>query len=207
MERVGHGIFAWDGKERRTDRYGSFVVGFSPYESSERVAAHLDLKVLSTLLGKRVHVACTVVKTRPSGHIGDLTHKLKPSTPDVGESVDLGVGTLGFEDAGYDGLTSVLLKPEDGRKAFWIDPRKFYRLHDQTVDLFIVETDEPFSPVPCLQPAGDADETVDIGDGSFQAKTHRTEFRVAPDILSLGDGAFIVSPPTGLEPGRRRRMQ
>lgn len=207
VDRVGHGIFCWNGSERRGDRYGAFVVGYAPYEGNERVAAHLDIAALRPLVGKRVHVHVAVVKTRQSGHLGDLFHGWIPSTPNEGEIVDLGVGMLGLEDAGWDSLTAVVLEPEDGRTTFWIDPRKFYRLHDQTVDVMIVETDEPFSPAPDFT-AALAEETVDDGDGGFQAKTKRNSaFRVEPDIERLGGGTFIVVPPTGLERGRRRKIR
>lgn len=43
--------------------------------------------------------------------------------------------------------TSVGLEPEDDRPTLWLDPRALYRLHDQTVDLFVTDGgDEPWRP-------------------------------------------------------------
>jgi hypothetical protein len=207
QERVGHGVFGWNGTERRTDRYGAFVVDAKPYESNERVANFLDASGLQSLIGKRVHVRCKVVTNRVSGHIGDLALKIKPSKPEVGEEVDLGVGVLGLEVAGYGGLTAIVLQPGDGRPHFWIDPHKLYRLHDQTVDVFIEATDADFSPVPKFE-ATTEPETIETGDGAFQAKgvTDGEPFRIPADIERLGDGMFILSRPTGMEAGRRRKI-
>ena len=201
-ERVGHGIFSWNGQERRTDRYGSFIVDAQNHEQGARAAAYLDLKALKNLVGKRVRVWCVVVETRTSGHIGDLFHGIKPSTPNVGEVVDLGVGTLQLEDAGFNNLTAITLHPKDGRKTFWIDPRRFYRLHDQTVDVFVEATDAEFSPKPNLEAADDS-ESIDTGD-NIQVKGSKPG-HIAPDVERLGDGMFVMTPPGG-KPGRRRKI-
>jgi hypothetical protein len=149
-KRVGHGVFGWNGQERRSDRYGAFVLVDSPYSGKHQASAKLDMVALKKVEGKRVRIACVVVETRQSGHVGDLFHNIYPTTPDVGEVVDLGVGILRLEDAEYPGedRTAVVLEPGDDRKHFWIDPRKLYRLHDQTVDLFVEPTDADFTPRP-----------------------------------------------------------
>jgi hypothetical protein len=95
-ERVGHGVFGWSGTERRTDRYGAFVLAATAYASSDRIANHLDVKALRLLNGKRVHITCKVVTNRESGHAGDLALKVFPTTPDVGEVVDLGVARFAW---------------------------------------------------------------------------------------------------------------
>jgi hypothetical protein len=208
--RDGHGIFTWDGGERRSTRYGAFVLSCEPVESNDRTAAYLDLKVLRALEGKRVHVRCVVVAARKSGHIGDLAHGIFPTTPEVGEEVDLGVGTLRLEPAPFDGLTQVTLVPGDGRDRVWIDPHKLYRLHDQTVDLFVEETTEDFTPEPYLV-ASDRPESVDVGDGTFQITgvkhgTNVENLRIEPDIERLGDGLLLLKMPDGLEAGKRRKV-
>ena len=68
--------------------------------------------------------------------------------PDVGEVVDLGVGTIAIQPSWEASGVAVALRPDDGRADFWIDPRKLYRLHDQTVELFAEPTDEPADPPP-----------------------------------------------------------
>jgi hypothetical protein len=207
QERVGHGIFGWSGTERRTDRYGAFVLEAKPYDSSERVANHLDVAGLQPLIGKRVRVTCKVVANRESGHLGDLSLKIKPSKPEVGEVVDLGVGVFSLEPAGFGGLTAIVLQPGDGRPHFWIDPHKLYRLHDQTVDLFIEATDADFSPAPDCR-ATTEPEVIETGDGAYQAKgvTDGVPFTIPADIERLGDGLFVLHPPTGMEAGRRRKL-
>jgi hypothetical protein len=204
-ERVGFGNLTWDGGERRTDRYGSFVLEHVTYEGKDRVAAFTDLKVLRTLVGKRVHIRCVVRAARKSGHVGDLFHQIFPSMPEVGETVDLGVGILKLADAGFNNLTSIVLEPNDGREHFWIDPRKLYRLHDQTVDLFVDETDTDFTPAPQIMSQAGSDESIDTGD-NIQVKNERPGGRVAPDVERLGDGMFVMTPPGG-EFGRRRKIE
>jgi hypothetical protein len=62
------------------------------------------------------------------------------------------VGTLEIDWTGTqsDGVPAVVLRPGDPRDELWIDPRKLYRLHDQTVELLIEETEDAFSSVAVL---------------------------------------------------------
>lgn len=207
--RVGHGILSWNSTERRSDRYGAFVLGQCNFEDNVRVAAHLDEPALRGLIGKRVRVLCKVVANRGSGHLGDTHHGIKPTTPEVGEVVDLGVGTLRLVDAGFGGMTAVALEPNDGRKHFWYDPYKLYRLHDQTVDLFIEETSDEFSPAPTLKAHEGGPEQIETGTGYAQVKgvEEGVEYFVPADVERLGGGMFVLSHPTGMEAGRRRKME
>jgi len=206
VERVGHGIFGWNGKERRTDRYGAFVLGERPFDGNREAAAYLDIPALKELVGKRVHITCVAVKTRKSGHVGDLFHKIHPTTPAVGEVVDLGIGVLHLDNAGYEGRLAVVLEPGDGRLKFWMDPHKLYRLHDQTVDLFVEPTEEDFTPAPNLTAQGK--EAVDNGDGSFQVKGMKDgeRFTIPGTITKLGAGMFVLDPASGREKGKRRKI-
>lgn len=210
-ERVGHGIFTWAGMERRTDRYGSFVLGDQPSPGKRLTAPFLDLKALKRLEGKRVHVVCKVVVARKSEHIGDMFHGFAPSTPKVDEEVDLGVGVLHLEDAGFDGLTAVVLEPHPTRQHFWMDPRKLYRLHSQTVDLFITKTAKPCSPKANFKKELTFETepvSMDIGDGTMQHKSKipdGVELHIAGDVERLGGGLMIVTPPGG-EKGKRRKI-
>jgi len=201
MERVGHGVFGWSGTERRTDRYGAFVL------AADRIANHLDVKALRLLNGKRVHITCKVVTNRESGHAGDLALKVFPTTPDVGEVVDLGVGTLCLEDAGYDNMTAVALVPNDGRDTFWFDPRKLYRLHDQTVDVFIEETTADFTPAPVFESTSDP-VSFDVGDGYIQTKGTKdgVSYLAPPKVEKIGDGLFTMSHEPHVA-GRRRKLE
>lgn len=193
---VGHGVFSWDAAERRSNRYGSIHLDDVPYNGVKVCSSYL--RVLLLPVGKRVRITAKVVEARDSGHIGDLFLKISPSRPEVGEEVDLGVGVL--ETAkGYDGTLSLVLQPNDGRKELWIDPRKLYRLHDQTVDLYVEETSDPFSEAPvisCDEPDGAI--CTGIGDNSLQMKRvpedrlTEGQLKVCPEFKRLGDGLFSL---------------
>ena len=128
--KIGQGVFGWDGEERRSNRYGSFNL----------LHSNCKVSIPTKLYGKRVRITCKVLKSRKSKHIGDLFLGIGPTQPEVGEVIELGVGVLHTEPCDWDerGNPTIILKPEDGRRELWIDPRKLYRLHDQTVEVFIV---------------------------------------------------------------------
>lgn len=162
--QVGHGIFMWDVEERREQRYGFFFMAPTTFDEKTHVSATLDTDYLAERVGKRVKAYCIVTESRQSNHAGDRAIDVLPSTPADGERVDIGVGLL-VRGTAYDGSPSVGIQPSDGRCAFWTDPRSWYRLHDQTVDLFVEETEEPFSEVPPFRPV--LNETAfSVGDGS-----------------------------------------
>ncbi len=187
---VGFGIFMWDAIERRSNRYGSFFMADAPYDGSLTVTPRLD--DLMALVGKRVRVACKVVESRVSVHIGDLFLDITPTRPNVGEVIELGVAELGLGTAD-DGKTSILMYPEDRSRDLWIDPRKFYRLHDQTVELYIEPTDAPLSPrVMCFDGASDGIKAD--GEGGIQTKNvdPATVKRIAPRLTRLGEGLFTI---------------
>jgi hypothetical protein len=152
MQMLAHGVFTWSGSERRSDRYGSFILLAEPYGASPVTVPTYDTALAQKLSGKRVRIVVTVVETRRSGHIGDRFLNIYPTTPEVGEQIELGVGIFSTQpDEGDPKITSTILAPGDGREAFWLDPRKLYRLHDQTVDVFVEETDAEFTPAPDLK--------------------------------------------------------
>jgi len=88
-------------------------------------------------MSERYGTLIAIVKeTRPSGHVGDFFRGLQPSTPKIGERIELGTGTIFYDDH-----ETIGLRPDDGRDRDWLDPRKLYRLHDQTVELYFVATE------------------------------------------------------------------
>ena len=205
MKKIAHGVFGWDAGERQTNRYGGFQLVDRPYEGPVAATPSFDRDSAAEYVGKRVRVVAKVVEARKSGHAGDKFLKCYPTTPDVGEEIVLGVGIFGLTTNSYDrSIVKVELEPEDGRRELWIDPRRLYRLHDQTVDLFVEETNEPCSPKAEFQES-EADGMISNGDGSFQVKnvelSGRT--RIHPRIESLGDGMFIMSPPASAPAGTR----
>jgi hypothetical protein len=130
-----------------------------------------------------------VTETRESGHIGDLFHGFAPSMPDVGEVVDLGVGILDAERVEWCDDPTIVLKPGDGREHFWYDPRKLYRLHDQTVDLFVEETGDPFTEVEYKKPNEDGVVSTGGDDGALQSKSVDIEDidKVCPEFERVGE--------------------
>jgi hypothetical protein len=116
MTLLGTGRLTWNRGERITDRYGAIYLLADGDSLSEGTnIAHI--RVFDPLLGKHGKLIAEVIETRESTHIGDLFHGFAPVTPDVGENIVLGEGTL-FTETETDGKTTwsmVGLKPDDGR--------------------------------------------------------------------------------------------
>lgn len=130
------GIFSWPGAERRSDRYGMLLICPMNYDETAHATVTLDVPRLERMAGSRVSLRAEVVEARDSGHIGDIFRGLYPTKPDIGETHDLGTGTLRVSPSGFDESPIVFgLEPDDGRDTDWFDPRILYRLHDQTVRL------------------------------------------------------------------------
>lgn len=124
MEEIGTGVLDWDRGERISDRYGSVQLFDNPGPRKRPVELRQEQE------GMRGHLIAVVRETRDSPHIGDLFHRVFPSTPSVGDNIVLGEGTLFFQD------NAVGLVPDESRKTLWLDIRALYRLHNQTVTLF-----------------------------------------------------------------------
>jgi hypothetical protein len=142
MTLLGTGRLTWNRGERVTDRYGAVYLLASGDSMTE--ATHIAPITLSPeLVGKRGQLIAEVIETRESTHLGDWFHGFAPSTPDVGEKIVLGVGTL-FKENEHDDTGQrwimVGLKPDDGREEFWLNPKKLYRAHEQTVKLWFKES-------------------------------------------------------------------
>ena len=84
------------------------------------------------------------------------------------------------------------MSADDGRETMWMDPRKLYRLHDQTVALYLTETDEPCSPAPDLSTTDGG--AIDNGDGSVQTKPQggKAVRTIKPRVERIGDGMFAL---------------
>lgn len=188
---VGYGIFMWMPMERRSNRYGAFFLAASTYDESVKVAPHIDESELTKLLTKRVRVTCKVVESRESGHCGDSFLEIVPSKPEVGEVVDLGVAML-FMAKTPEGDTQVVMKPGDDRTDLWIDPRKLYRLHDQTVHLYVEPTEDDFTPAADLKLNGTG--SVVVEPGAYQTKKAPLPTRGPVETETLGGGMFLIRP-------------
>jgi hypothetical protein len=123
---IGTGILNWPRFERISDRYGSINLNEPGDVTIE----------LSSVTGYGQLVA-EVKEIRQSRHVGDFCRELSPTTPTLGEILILGEGRVFFDD-----YNTVGLKPADGRNSDWLNPKVLYRLHEQTVDLYFVKTEE-----------------------------------------------------------------
>ena len=128
------GILSWPAVERRSDRYGMIGLSSANYHGTATSSVELNLHELAKWTGFKVHIIARVIEARESGHVGDLFRQIFPSIPKVGEVVDLGSGFL-IVGGQQEDMRVFGLRPEDGRKTDWFDPKKLYRLHDQTVEL------------------------------------------------------------------------
>jgi hypothetical protein len=190
MKKVGHGVFGWPASERRSNRYGAIHLSDRPYEKPAVTKVEIDRPALYALNGLRVRTMCKVVETRTSGHVGDLFLGIYPSTPEVGEEVDLGAGLLTVRPS-YDEWPDFVFLPKEPRPELWLDPRKLYRLHD-------------FTPMAEL-PANNEESAISAGDGylQFKEKEGKEVVSVLPKIEDLGEGMLLVTSPGAGKIGER----
>jgi hypothetical protein len=185
----------WYSSERVTDRYGAFYLSTDSYEGKKPKAKHMvDTGAVNKFVGQRVRIVAKVIENRPSGHIGDAFHGLSPDPLDAGKELELAIGRFAIRQE--DGHTFFEVRPDDGRSEFWIDPRKFFQLHDQTVEIYAELSTAPAHP-PFNARASSSDEVIDNGDGTFQSKTKTPDakFAIEPTVENLGGGTFIMSMP------------
>jgi hypothetical protein len=194
MKLLAFGILSWDGAERRGRRYGQIVCDGSDYGNKAEASPTFDKDTFSVLENKTVRLVAEIVEARPSGHIGDAFLGIKPSTPSVGDRIEIGVGTLVSFGIPFGKELGFGIAPADGREELWMDPRILFRLHDQTVNIYVEETTDPHSPAPDL--AFNGEGSINNGDGSFQISSPKartaTGARVLPSMTKLGDGLFAV---------------
>jgi len=190
---VATGIFMWEGLERRSDRYGRFYACSSTLNGNVEVQPTFEVEAAEALNGKRVRITVEVVSARESGHVGDMFHGISPMKPKKGDVIDLGVGIF---DVGrnYNNDPDIGLRPNDGRSAWWINPNQLYKLHDQTVNVFVEETQDEFTP-SAFPGAVSEDEAISNGDGSFQTKGDAMNMTILPQMERLGEGLFAFTTP------------
>lgn len=124
---IGTGVLGWDSYERRSDRYGYVNLFASPDDGCEKKVELVEVKTSD--FGQLVAV---VKETRKSNHIGDIFHGVYPETPEVGQRIVLGEGTL------ISHKHAVGIKPRKKRSTWWLDIKALYKAHHQTVTLFFV---------------------------------------------------------------------
>ncbi len=197
MKQIMQGVFTWYRRERQTNRYGYYYVDNEPSGDGKEIKSffqHLiDRDEILRLQGTRCKLTAVVLEARNSSHIGDMNLGLVPSTPEVGATFVLGVGLLDYLLEDDDDMV-IGLKPTDGRKELWTDPRTLYQLHSQTIALYVEETDEADSAVPDLKTKYEPGTVISTGNGGFQeigGDSHNR--KVKPKVERLGDGCFILS--------------
>ena len=88
------GYMSWDAVERRSDRYGSIRLN-----DENGTSIVLD-RSMDELEGKEGRLVAEVLIPIKSSHIGDLQRGIVPSTPELGEIVVFGTGSLFIEHRG-----------------------------------------------------------------------------------------------------------
>lgn len=141
---LGTGAVTWDRAERITDRYG--FIYFTSSNSHGKFIGDFDLNAedVKRLAAKEVYgrLLAVVRETRKSTHLGDWFRGLYPETPNVGEEIYLSDKGLFVLDKNYNGEIAIGIAPLDGRTSDWLYPNMLYRVHEQTVDLYLVTENE-----------------------------------------------------------------
>jgi len=142
---LGTGILTWPAGERRSDRYG-FVFLMMDGETSETSGGDsiLNKAALLKAQGRYGSLEARVIRPMKSTHIGDLFRGLYPTTPQAGDVIVLGTGTLVAAEATWGPLVG--LEPADGRDTDWLDPPALYRAHEQFVTLVFVPDEGDLPP-------------------------------------------------------------
>jgi hypothetical protein len=133
---IGTGVLNWNRSERISDRYGAITMN---NDNADDVVLTKDAKLFVDEIRKHRnefgYLVCHILETRESTHLGDLFHGFFPSTPKKGANIKLGEGKLFYE---YNNIDTVGLRPIDDRETFWLDPKKLYQVHEQTVELYFI---------------------------------------------------------------------
>lgn len=142
---LGIGVLTWNRKERITDRYGCVYLGDknSMEDIVSEITCSTDVKALEKYEGKIGNLVAIPIETRESTHIGDLFRGIYPSTPEIGERIELGNGILFSQPNSYiENCQMIGLQPTDDRSNDWLNPEKLYRAHEQTVELYFETKEE-----------------------------------------------------------------
>lgn len=195
---LGSGILTWGSEERRTGRYGSITLDDSDYDHTIVIKSEIKQVTISSLVGQRVTLEVRVTIVRKSGHAGDRFLGIFPETPDLGEIITIGTGTLFTDYLSWGCGLAIGLRPQDNRNELWLDPRILYRLHDQSIELYAIPTDKPDHDAPFIPV--EKDGAISNGDGTFQIRSKKPlgkTIPIKPKIENLGEGTFIFTAPHG----------
>jgi hypothetical protein len=131
---IGQGWLSWPRLERVSDRYGSVLLTEEDGVGTFELTPGLD--------GRRGQLVAKVTARGLSEHIGDLFRGLSPprsvdELPALGSEHVLGEGAVFYHE--MEGAQCIGVAPDDERDADWLDPHALYRLHEQEVELRLVE--------------------------------------------------------------------
>ena len=195
---IASGVLSWHKRERVSNRYGGFFLDEVPYNGQTPVCKPaFNKEAIRPFQGKHVKLTAKVIDARKSGHVGDFALGIFPSQPEIGEEIELGIGPLNVYEEGDFNCFS-LLPSFDNRQELWLDPRKLYRLHDQTIELYAEFSHAPCHMAPDLKEAesGTVSTGPEEGGGfGIQVKKAPIPRQVNPKITRLGDGMFMLRSP------------
>lgn len=131
--KIGTGVLNWQRSERVSDRYGAIHLTIDQttleHATSDNAPESTYIHFDPSLIGQKGKLMAKVMEARDSYHIGDLFRGVFPTKPEIGEELELGIGTLFIDE------DEIGLKPDDGRDHDWLEINALYRLHNQTVEL------------------------------------------------------------------------
>lgn len=122
--KIGYGVLNWHDKEYISSRFG-YITLSGENNFIDKAFIFTKQIDLGNLYGK-------VLSTRNS-ELSDYDENVKVITPKVGEMILLGQGTLVFSEE----ENGVGLFPSHGLEDYWLNPHSLYKLHSQTIELYI----------------------------------------------------------------------
>jgi hypothetical protein len=126
---LGEGILTWMPEERVLGRFGSV---------SLLIDEHQYAVFHKLPLGAQARLSATVLKVRHTILPPDPSRGLQPSTPHVGERIELGTGLVFAPDlSGQTALVAVGIAPPPSQWRIhrWLSPTALYRAHNHLVRL------------------------------------------------------------------------
>lgn len=136
---LGTGVLTWDGKERRSDRYGTVWLmpdGTTSISGEASPKSLVNAELAHGLIGKYGDLIAVVKDARESTHTGDLFRGIYPRKPEIGQIIILGSGRFFTEPAFSAGVQVGVSPDPDERVADWLNPRALYDAHEQLVELY-----------------------------------------------------------------------
>ncbi len=205
MHLIATGVLGWSKYERQSKEYGFIGIEKDGYNKAKCEKPFFDETTIKSLVGQRVRLIAVVTETRDSEHVGDMflffpgtEDHVKPTRPNVGDKIEIGVGVLQIKRD--DQFENTMFGVDSTGKKFQMDPVALYKLHDQTVNVFIEKTDDPVSPPTRLIWEKGDKIGRGAGDNYIQMNMVVDEndtIKITPKTESLGGGCFAFHPPTG----------